>query len=127
HGGRGALASLGFRLAQAGVPAVVAMQGNLSMETARSFTPAFFEELKMDGRLERAMGVARSPLVAQDRPGCWMPVLLTRLHRGRPGGPGAGWGRRRAAAPTAPRSTPSGTAWWATSRPASVRRPSARA
>ena len=37
----GALAGLGPRLAAAGVPAVVAMQGNLLMSTAAAFMPAF--------------------------------------------------------------------------------------
>ena len=37
----GALAGLGPRLAAAGVPAVVAMQGNLTMDTAAAFMPLF--------------------------------------------------------------------------------------
>ena len=53
------LASLGPRLAEAGIPAVIAMQGNLSMETASRFMPAFFQELQRDGQIDRAISVAR--------------------------------------------------------------------
>ena len=38
----GALAGLGPRLAEAGVPAVIAMQGNVTMRTAATFMPVFF-------------------------------------------------------------------------------------
>ncbi len=73
----GALAGLGPRLAAAGVPAVVAMQGNFSMTTAAAFVPVFLEELRRDGQVHRAMAVARGAV--QARPDWWMPVLFTRL------------------------------------------------
>jgi hypothetical protein len=41
----GVLAALGPRLAEVGVPAVVAMQGNITMTTAAAFTKAFFKSL----------------------------------------------------------------------------------
>ena len=44
-----ALTALGPRFAQAGVPAVVAMQGEITMATAAAFIPRFFEELEVDG------------------------------------------------------------------------------
>ena len=44
-GDEGALAALGPRLAEAGIPAVLAMQGNVSMQTAAQFMPIFFAEL----------------------------------------------------------------------------------
>lgn len=77
----GALAGLGPRLAAAGVPAVVAMQGNVSMATAAAFTPAFLTELRRDGQVDRAMAVARGAVRGQ--PDWWMPVLFTRLTDGR--------------------------------------------
>ncbi len=86
----GALAGLGPRLAAAGVPAVVAMQGNLSMATAAAFMPQFLAELRRDGVVDRAMAVARGAV--RDRPDWWMPVLFTRLLDGRlwtPGSPDA--------------------------------------
>ena len=54
-----ALQALGPRLAEAGVPAVIAMQGSISMGTAARFMPVFFRELRRDGHIDRAMSVAR--------------------------------------------------------------------
>jgi hypothetical protein len=82
------LAALGPRLAEAGVPAVVAMQGDISMTTAAAFTTAFFASLDEDGIVDRAMAVARAAV--RDRPDWWAPTLFMRLKSGRlwyiPGG-----------------------------------------
>ena len=77
----GALAGLGPRLAEAGIPAVLAMQGNVSMETVRQFMPLFFEELRRDGQIDRAMAAARGRV--RDRHDWWMPVLFMRLKSGK--------------------------------------------
>ena len=77
----GALAGLGPRLAEAGVPAVIAMQGNFTMKTAVAFMPVLFQELRRDGLADRAMAVARGTV--RDRPDWWMPVLFTCLKSGR--------------------------------------------
>jgi formylglycine-generating enzyme required for sulfatase activity len=77
----GALAALGPRLAAAGAPAVVAMQGNVAMDTAAAFMSVFLRELRRDGQVDRAMAVARGAV--QERPDWWMPVLFTRLTDGR--------------------------------------------
>jgi len=77
----GALAALGPRLAEAGVPAVIAMQGNVSMQTVAQFMPVFFHELRRDGQIDRAMAVARGAV--RERPDWWMPVLFMRLKSGR--------------------------------------------
>lgn len=77
----GALAALGPRLAEVGVPAVLAMQGDISMETLRRFIPVFFTELGRDGQIDRAMAAARG--VVRDRHDWWMPVLFMRLKSGR--------------------------------------------
>lgn len=79
----GALSALGPRLAEAGVPAVVAMQGNVSIETAGQFMPVLFEELRRDGVIDRAMAAARGAV--RQRPDWWMPVLFMRLRSGRIG------------------------------------------
>jgi hypothetical protein len=79
--GGGVLAALGPRLAAAGVPAVLAMQGNISMDTADRFLPVFFTELRRDGQIDRAVSVARSAI--SDRPDWWMPALFMRLRSGR--------------------------------------------
>jgi hypothetical protein len=76
----GALAALGPALAEAGVPAVVAFQGNISMETVARFMPAFFRELQRDGQIDRALAVARGTV--RERPDAWMPVLYMRLKSG---------------------------------------------
>jgi hypothetical protein len=77
----GVLAALGPRLAEAGVPAVVAMQGNITMTTAATFTSAFFRSLDEDGLVDRATAVARSAV--RDRPDWWAPALFMRLKSGR--------------------------------------------
>lgn len=77
----GALAALGPRLAEAGIPAVLAMQGNITMQTVSQFMPSFFEELQRDGQIDRAMAVARGAV--RERWDWWMPVLFMRLKSGR--------------------------------------------
>jgi len=76
-----ALTALGPRLAEIGIPAVVAMQDNLSMETAAEFIPTFFRELDRDGQIDRAMSAARG--MVRDQPDHWVPVLFMRLKSGR--------------------------------------------
>lgn len=80
-GDHGALAALGPRMAEAGIPAVLAMQGDVSMQTVAQFIPVFFAELNRDGQIDRAMAVARRAV--RDRPDWWMPVLFMRLKSGR--------------------------------------------
>jgi len=87
-----ALLAAGPLLAAAGVPAVIAMQGLVSIDTMAAFLPVLFRELAQDGRIDRAMSVAR--LAVRDRPDWWTPVLFMTLLSGRlwesedPGGPG---------------------------------------
>src|ERR1051326_3318269 len=78
---RGALASLGPRLARAGIPAVVAMQGRVALETLSQFIPAFFRELRREGQVDRAMAVGRSAIRLKDDK--WIPALFSRLSGGR--------------------------------------------
>ncbi len=80
-GSHNALASLGPRLATAGIPAVIAMQGPLSIATNTTFAPAFFQELHRDGRIDRALAAARQTIA--DQPDWWVPALFTRLRSGR--------------------------------------------
>ena len=65
-----ALAALGPRLAEAGIPAVLAMQGKISMETMAEFMPVFFRELQRDGQIDRAMAVARGTSAIGPITGC---------------------------------------------------------
>ncbi len=78
---KGALAALGPRLAEAGVPAVVAMQGNVTVQTVDTFMPVFFRELQSDGLIDRAMAIARGEV--RNRPDWWLPTLFLRLRNGR--------------------------------------------
>jgi|GEM_PF-1206988 len=75
------LAAVGPRLARAGVPAVVAMQGPVAMETVEALMPTFFQELQRDGQIDRALAVARNGVRAH--PDWWMPVLFLRTRDGR--------------------------------------------
>ncbi|SNY78694.1 CHAT domain-containing protein [Nocardia amikacinitolerans] len=76
-----ALKSLGPRLAEAGIPAVLAMQGDFTVESAARFIPSFFEALGRDGVVDRAVAHARGQIA--DRRDWWMPVLFSRLRTGR--------------------------------------------
>ena len=78
--GDGVRVALGPRLVSAGVPAVVAMQGQISMQTISECMPVFFTELLKDGQIDRAMTVARGAVRA--RLDFWMPVLFMRLKDG---------------------------------------------
>ncbi len=75
-----ALAALGPRIATTGIPAVLAMQGNITMESARRFLPVLFSELQRDGQIDRAVAVARGAI--RDRADWWMPVLFLHLGNG---------------------------------------------
>lgn len=82
-----ALAAIGPRLVQeAGIAAVVAMQGNIYMASVEAMMPAFFRELVATGQVERAMAVARGHLRVHGNPqvrGQWrVPVLFSRLADG---------------------------------------------
>jgi hypothetical protein len=78
---QGALAALGPRLAAAGVPAVVAMQGNITQATLARFLPVLITEVRRDGQIDRAVAVARGAV--RDRADWWAPVLFLRLRDGR--------------------------------------------
>lgn len=78
---RDSLTALGPMLAKEGVPAVLAMQGKLSMATAGQFMPAFFKELANHGEVDRAAATARARVM--NSPDWWMPVVFTRLDSAR--------------------------------------------
>jgi len=75
------LAAIGPRLAEAGIPAVVAMQGRVGIDTVARFMPAFFAALQRHGEIDRAMAEARGAV--RDAADYWMPVLFMRLRSGR--------------------------------------------
>jgi hypothetical protein len=74
------ITALGPQLAAAGVPAVIAMLGPLTMRAADSFVPAFFQALLSHGKVDRAMAAARFTLRAGYE---WcIPVLFMRPEDG---------------------------------------------
>jgi hypothetical protein len=77
----GQLVPLAPTLAEAGVHAVLAMQGKISMETVKTAMPVFFSELLKDGQIDRALAVARGKV--RQQPDSWMPALFLRLKGGR--------------------------------------------
>jgi hypothetical protein len=76
----GALSAIGPELAKRGVPAVVAMQGNVSVDGAREFFTEFFRQLHVDGIVDRAVAAGRQAI--SNTPDWWMPVLFSRLRTG---------------------------------------------
>ncbi len=77
-----AFAGLGPKLVTAGVPAVVAMQDFVAVETARKLSTTFYERLTEHGTVDLAMNEARSTLVTAGRPDAAVPVLFMRLKSG---------------------------------------------
>jgi hypothetical protein len=73
--------SLGPSLAAAGVPAVIAMQGNVTMHTIESLMPLFFSELLLTGVVDHSLAIARADL--RSHMDWWMPVLFMRRWDGR--------------------------------------------
>jgi hypothetical protein len=74
---------LGPRLVQIGLPAVVAMQADVTMLTARQFTATFYRQVLVHGTIDLAMNEARSTLITDGRYDAAVPVLFMRLRDGR--------------------------------------------
>jgi CHAT domain/SIR2-like domain len=75
--------ALGPELVRAGVPAVVAMNGKVSVPTADEFFARFFADLLQHGCVDRAMTTTRRTIKNLPRPDWWMPTLYMRLSAGR--------------------------------------------
>jgi hypothetical protein len=60
-------ATLAGALADAGVPAVIAMQGQITMATVAQMMPVFFRELLRDGQIDRALAAARGAVQGRER------------------------------------------------------------
>ncbi len=76
----GAQSAFGPELAKRGVPAVVAMQGNISIDSGQRFLSTFFDVLRREGIVDRAVAAARADI--ENAPDWWMPVLFSRLRAG---------------------------------------------
>lgn len=78
-----AFLGLAPRLVSVGVPAVVAMQDVVTVESGRKFSIAFYKRLLEHGQVDVAMNEARSTLLTSGRPDAGVPVLFMRLKSGR--------------------------------------------
>ena len=69
-------------LVQVGIPAVLAMQEKVPVETARAFAQTFYRQLLQHGQVDLAGNEARSALMTGDYLGASIPVLFMRLRAG---------------------------------------------
>jgi hypothetical protein len=76
----GNLTALGPRLVDAGIPAVLAMQAAISMQTVEKMMPVFFSELQRHGQIDQALATARGSV--REYQDYWVPALFTRLEDG---------------------------------------------
>ncbi|MBN1875600.1 MAG: CHAT domain-containing protein [Anaerolineae bacterium] len=77
-----AFAGLGPKLVAAGVPAVIAMQDFLAVETARKLSAVFYRRMAEHGTVDLALNEARSTLLTAGRSDAAVPVLFMRLKSG---------------------------------------------
>jgi hypothetical protein len=82
RGGHDAFVGLAPKLVRANVPAVVAMQDQVSMDDARTLTRHFYANLFEHGLVDLALNQARSQLYQPDHFAWGIPVLFTRLTDG---------------------------------------------
>jgi hypothetical protein len=80
---KAAFSGLGPKLVQIGVPAVIAMQENVTVLTARQFAATFYQRLLAHGTVDLAMNEARGTLITSGRFDAAVPVLFMRLPDGR--------------------------------------------
>ena len=71
-----ALTAIGPRLAQVGLPAVLAFQGDIAMAAVKRLLPRLIEEARKDGQIDRALAAARAALGSGGP--WWQPVLFLR-------------------------------------------------
>ncbi|MEE8384292.1 MAG: CHAT domain-containing protein, partial [Dehalococcoidia bacterium] len=77
-----AFLGLAPKLISAGVPAVVAMQDLISVESARKFGDRFYQRLLEHGQVDLAVNEARSTLLTAGRADAGVPVAFMRLKSG---------------------------------------------
>ncbi len=78
-----AFQGLAPKLITAGVPAVVAMQDTITVQTARKLGDTFYRRLAEHGYVDLALNEARGTLLTAERPDASIPVLFMRLKSGR--------------------------------------------
>jgi hypothetical protein len=70
------------KLVSVGVPAVVAMQDLVMIESALTFSATFYQRLLEHGQVDLAVNEARGTLLTARRPDAAVPVLFMRLKSG---------------------------------------------
>jgi tetratricopeptide (TPR) repeat protein len=78
-----AFRGLGQQLVLTGIPAVVAMQEKISMQSARELSTTFYRRLLKHGIVDQAMNEARATLMMAGRSDVAVPVLFMRLQDGK--------------------------------------------
>ncbi len=81
--GGGQAASVAGALLRAGIPAVVAMQTNVSDVTADAFAGAFYDAIAVGRGVDRAMTAGRKAIWAAGASEWWTPALFMRTPEGR--------------------------------------------
>ena len=74
-----AFRALAPALIASGVPAVLAMQDQVPLKTAREFSRVFYRRLLTHGLADLACNEARASLMTANLPGSTIPVLFSRL------------------------------------------------
>jgi hypothetical protein len=77
-----AFRGLGPKLVSVGVPAVIAMQDDVTIDTARKFSATFYQRLLAHGQVDQAANESRSTLLTAGRADAAVPVLFMRLKSG---------------------------------------------
>jgi hypothetical protein len=75
--------SLATIFGEAGVPAVIAMQGDLTLATAQVFVQALLQALALDESIDAAVAAGRRAALTAQCTDWWMPALFSRLSDGR--------------------------------------------
>ena len=76
------LRALGPRLIQHGIPAVIAMQDVVSIDSAQIFAQHFYDDLARSGRVDMAMAATRHTLYRLESSDWAIPVLFMSTHDG---------------------------------------------
>lgn len=69
-------------LVKAGVPAVIAMQDAIAVESGQTLSNTFYRQLVQHGQVDLACNEARSALLTAKLPGAAIPILFMRLRNG---------------------------------------------
>lgn len=76
------LLTMGRSLVNAGVPAVIAMQGTVHIKTTQALTASFYANLATHSIVDRALNQARNAILSAQLPDVEKPVLFMRLLSG---------------------------------------------